>query len=93
MRRERTVLFSICGASAVMWEEARGKPSELRSPGFPLATPFQGTLEHSGAYVRPGVCCKCVGRKLCFSVFVVQVWLCNNRLKHFLALSAWSTKR
>ena len=24
----------------------------MRSPGFPLATPFQGTLKYSGAYVR-----------------------------------------
>ena len=28
----------------------------MRSPGFPLATPFQGTLKYSGAYVRPAGC-------------------------------------
>ena len=28
----------------------------MRSPGFPLATPFQGTLKHSGAYVRLAGC-------------------------------------
>lgn len=28
----------------------------MRSPGFPLATPFQGTLKYSGAYVRLAGC-------------------------------------
>ena len=38
--------FFIYGGFGKPQEIAGGKPSELRSPGFPPAPPFQGTLEN-----------------------------------------------